>query len=219
MNSIVTVTTPADETKLTTVERVILELPDATADDTSLLAAKIDDATSDIAVRVRPSLKRETLSETFWHEHARVLYYDTRGGNPLILNRFPVASIASVTLDDTVIDASEYRLDPGTGLLHRLDASGYPSCWWFSKAAVIVYDAGYLLPGQQNRDLPPALEAACIELVGSYWASRGRDPLLKSEENVGVSRFDYWVGAVGQSGDLPPGVMAKISPYMGGGVW
>lgn len=206
MNSIVTVTTAADETKLTTLERVKLEIDitDGSLDD--LLNAKIDDATSDIAVRVRPSLKRETVTETFWHDQARVLYYDSRGGNPLILSRFPAASITSVTLDDVLIDAAEYRLDAGTGLLYRLDASGYPSCWSFGKAAVIVYAAGYLLPGQDGRNLPPSLEAACIELVGSYWASRGRDPMLKSEENVGVARFDYWMAATAlRAGNSPSG--------------
>lgn len=219
MNSILTVTTPATNTALTTVERVKLELSIAGNESDLLLAAKIDEATSDIAIRVRPSLKRETVSETFWHDHGRfgMQGHNSRHGAPLILRRFPVARIASVMLDDIDIDASEYRLDAETGLLYRISSAGFPDHWRFGKAAVVAYDAGYLLPGDTDTDLPASLEAACIELVSSYWRSRGRDPNLRAEEVAGVGRFDYWVGAIGQSGDLPPGVMAKIAPFMMGG--
>lgn len=207
MNSTLAVTTPADVTALTTIERVKLELSITNSDDDDLLSAKIDDATSDIAVRVGPSLRRETVTETF---------YPDRGpgcADKLILRRWPVASIASVTVDDETVDSTEYRVDGETGLLYRLSTDGYPCRWLFYKSLAVGYTAGYLLPGEANRDLPPSLEAAAIELVGSYWASRGRDPAVMEEENVGVARFRYWVGAVGTVGDLPPGVMAKIAPF------
>ena|GEM_PF-1621835 len=213
MISIVSITTPADNTALTTVERMQQELSIAGNDE--LLAAKIDEATSDIAIRCRPLLRRETLTETFWHDHGRFGTHDVSRSPPLILRRFPVVSIDTVTLDDVVIDASEYRLDADTGLLYRLTSSGFPGHWRFGKSAVIAYTAGYTVRADGDPTLPPSLEAAAIELVSSYWHSRGRDPLLKSEENFGVARFDYWVGAVGASGDLPPGVMAKIAPYQG----
>lgn len=220
MNSLLSVTTPAEFTALTTVERVKLELSISGPDSDALLAAKIDEASSDIAVRVDPSLRRETLTETFWPEgregrsSGRYLWQHGIHAIPsLRLKRYPVASVASVTLDGVLIDPSEYRLDDAS-LLYRLSSSGHPWHWSFGKTAIIVYDAGYLLPGEEGRDLPASLEAAAVDLVASYWNSRGRDPLVKSDETAGIGRFEYWVGAVGEIGDLPPGVMAKIAPFM-----
>lgn len=187
-----------------------LNPPDSSTD--TLLSAKIDDASSDVSIRCGPSLRRETLTETFWPDHLSGMWRHHRHDR-LILSRYPVANIGSVTLDGVVVDPSLYRFDGDTGQLYALDSSGYPAIWCFGKSTVIVYDAGYLLPGQANANLPASLEAAAIELISSYWSSRGRDPLLKSEEAMGVARFDYWVGAIGQSGELPPGVTAKISPY------
>lgn len=212
MNSQLDITTPAEVTALTTLERVKLELRITDDANDELLSAKINEASSDIAVRCRPSLKREGLTETFWPDHRG----PHSSSDVMILRRYPVASIASVTLDDVVLDPADYRVDTGSGMLYRL-SGGVPCRWWFGRTLVVVYTAGYLLPGQNNRDLPPALEAAAIELVAGYWVARGRDPALRSEEVFGVSRFDYWVGAIGEAGDLPPGVMSKIAPYAVGG--
>jgi len=207
MNSTVAVTTPAEVTALSTLDRVKLELRITGSDDDALLEAKLGEASSDIALRCAPSLRRETLTEIFYPDRGPICL------DKLLLSRWPVASIATVTLDDEVVDGDEYRVDGERGLLYRLSTTGYPSQWSFSKSLAIDYAAGYLLPGEDGRDLPPSLEAAAIDLVSSYWASRGRDPLLRREENVGVSRFDYWVGAVGASGNLPPGVMSKIEMF------
>lgn len=221
MNSVIAVVTPAEVTALTTLERIKLELNINSDASDDLLLAKIDEATSDIAMRCEPTLKRETVTETF---------YPDRNGScaeKLILRRYPVASISSVTVDgvalaeavivdDVVTALAEYRVDGESGLLYRQTTAGYPRHWSFCQSIAVTYAAGYLLPGEANRNLPPSLEAACIELLSSYWASRGRDPTLRAEENVGVARFEYWIGAVGPAGDLPPGVMSKIRPYRKG---
>jgi hypothetical protein len=49
--------------------------------------------------------------------------------------------------------------------------------------------------------------------MSDYWAAKGRDPSVKSEEIPGVIRTDYWVGAVGEAGELPPRVVMKLAPY------
>lgn len=218
MNSTLEITPAGDITALTTLERVKLELSILGSESDALLSAKIDEATSDIRVRVAPSLRRESVTETIRPEIDRSGCAEAVGAPSLLLKRYPIASITSVTLDDEAVDAAEYYhsdagAEIGSGMLFRLDSSGYPSRWSFSKSAVVVYAAGYLLPGEEGRNLPPSLEAAAIELVASYWFSRGRDPMLRAESNEGVARLEYWVGAVGASGDLPPGVMAKIEPF------
>ena len=70
LRSTLTVTTPADVTALTTVERVKAELGISDGDSDALLAIKIDEATSDIEARCRP-FRRETLTETFWPDAMR----------------------------------------------------------------------------------------------------------------------------------------------------
>lgn len=205
MPSIATITSAASVTRLTTLERVKQELDITDGSKDALLASKIDEATSDIEAHLGRVFRREVFSERFWGRCECPEF--------LILARAPVVSVDSVTEDDVAVATPEVRLDPDTGQLYRLDASGFPSFWSWCKEVVITYTAGFLLPGQSGRNLPHALEAGAISLVQSFWQSRGRDPLVKSEDIPGVMRVDYWVGSVGEAGDLPPDVMAKIAPF------
>ncbi|MCK1503122.1 hypothetical protein [Bradyrhizobium sp. 188] len=149
---------------------------------------------------------RETAVETFWHEQ-----YDS-APEKLVLDRTPVASIASVVVDGVAIDASTWRLDPNTGELFAL-CNGYPSVWVFCQNVVVTYGGGYILPPASNRTLPKGIEGACVALVSSFWASRGRDPTLRSEEIPDLISATYWVGAVGEDGELPPDIVAKLAPF------
>lgn len=236
MNSTIVVTTPAAVTALTTIDRMQQELR-VTDDDSVLLGPKIDEASSDIAARCAASLRRETVTETIYPGQLRPNsngdHYSRwqgdlgpnfghhrggRGGGALELRRRPVVSIASVILDDVLVPSGEYRIDGETGFLCRLTTDGYPCEWWFGKSLAVAYVAGYLLPGETGFDtdpypLPPALQGAAVRLVSSFWASRGRDPTLRSEQLDGVASYTYWVGAVGAAGDLPPDVMSAIAPY------
>lgn len=217
MRSIVTVTVPAASIDLTTLDRMKSELGITDGSEDVVLGNKIAEASSDIAVRCWPSLKRETLSETFWPDFHQLRFDHRHGGESVSLSRFPVVSVASVTLDGTALDSSLYRLDAESGLLYRLDASGYPLHWRVSQSLVVVYAAGFAIPSDETADdpllLPGALQAACIDLVASYWASKGRDPNLRAEAVEGVASYQYWVGAIGDVGELPPSVEAKIAPY------
>jgi len=203
LRSILSVTTAATVTALTTLERLKQELDITVSTYDSLLRAKIKEATSDINARAWAD-PRETLTQTFWN---------VQGEEYLILRRRPVVSITSVTLDDVALETTEYRLDDETGVLYCLDTSGYPISWEACKSIIVVYVAGYIMPGQTSANLEPALEGAAIELLQSYWQSRGRDPLIKSESVPDLGEVSYWVGAVGEAGSLPPGVETKIAPF------
>lgn len=201
MRSILNIPTPATVRNLTTLERVKAEL--SITDNTSdvLLRAKIREASSDINARAWAD-PLETLAETFWNVGCEEY---------LILRRRPNVTITSVTVDD--VATTYYRLDPETGQLYCLDANGHAVHWNCCKSIVAVYAAGYIMPGQTGANLEPALEAAAIELLQSYWASRGRDPLIRSEDVPGLGSVTYWVGAVGESGELPPSVESRIAPF------
>jgi uncharacterized phiE125 gp8 family phage protein len=208
MRSRVVVNTPAGETNLTTLARVKAELDINNAAKDAVLNAKIAEASSDIEAYLGYSVKRETVTEEFWQSMSQ---WDEP--EYLLLDRTPVATISSVTVDDIALDSTLYRLDAESGALFRLDASGYPSRWCIGKLASIVYAGGYLLPGEAGRDLPPAIEAAAVELVQDFWFAKGRDPTAMEEEIPGVMRVRRWVGAVGQTGELPPSVQSKLAPF------
>lgn len=201
MRSILSITTAATVTALTTLERVKTELSIVDNASDILLRAKIREATSDINARAWAD-PLETLTQTFWNVGCEEY---------LILRRRPNVSITSVTVDD--VATTDYRLDAETGQLYCLDTNGYPISWIACKSIVVVYAAGYIMPGQTGANLEPALEAACVELLQSYWMSRGRDPLIRSEDVPGLGSVTYWVGAVGQSGELPPSVESRIAPF------
>lgn len=206
MRSIVTVASPASDTALTTLARVKLELDMTDSASDAILQDKIDEASDDIEAALGFRLVRESAVETFWHEQ-----YDM-APEKLVLDRTPVASIASVVVDGIAIDASSYRLDPHTGELFAL-CNGYPSVWIFWQSVVVTYDGGYIMPGQSNSTLPKGIEGACVALVSSFWAAKGRDTTLRSEEIPDLISNTYWVGAVGEAGELPPDVVARLAPF------
>lgn len=207
MRSVVTVSTAATATKLTTLERVKAELSITDGSKDVLLNAKIDEASSDAEAFLGFAVARETVVQTFWHEP----FDDSPAA--LLLNRTPVASISSVVLDDVTLDATRYRYDAGTGELFALDVSGYPSSWCFCKSILVTHAGGYLLPGQDGRNLPVGIEGGVIDLVSDFWLAKGRDASVKSVEIPGVIRRDYWVGSVGEEGELPPRVQMKLAPF------
>lgn len=204
MRSITSITTPPERVALTTVERVKAELNITGDAADGLLAAKILEASSDIESKLNRALSRAGVTQRFWGEPGAAEFFS--------LDRYPVASVASVTIDDAVVEG-EVLLDPGSGLIYRLDASGHPCPFTWCNSAIVVYTGGYEMPGAENPDLPAALEAACVELMTQYWTARGRDPSIRAEDIPGLGSVQYWVGAVGASGELPPTVMSKITPF------
>jgi uncharacterized phiE125 gp8 family phage protein len=217
MRSVVEIVTPAKSELLTTLERVKAELQITTDANDEILDAKVAEASSDIQAALGKRLPREDVKETFWHDDdgypLRAVYFGNPAQTTLFLNRTPVSAIASVAADDIVLDPSEYRLDPDAGLLDRLSTDGIPCVWCFRKSVVVAYTGGFILPGQDGRNLAYAIEGAVVALVSDYWASRGRDPTLRSESIPGVIDRQFWVGAVGDPGLLPPRVLASIAPF------
>lgn len=207
MRSILTVTTAATVTKLTTLDRVKSELGITDGSKDTILNAKIDEASSDVEAYLGFTASQETVTETFWQ--------GPQSENPeyLLLERVPTGTITSVTKDDDAVASTLWRLDAKTGLIFALDDAGYPSFWYITKSLVIIYQGGYLLPGQAGRNLPFAIEAGVVDLVQDFWFAKGRDPAAMEEDVPGVMRVRRWVGAVGEAGDLPPSVVSKLSPF------
>lgn len=220
LRSNVEILTPAKSDLLTTLSRAKLELKIDTNEYNDILNAKIEEASSDIQAAMGYRLPLEDVRETFWSDEpgfglGAVFAFgsNTPARTTLFLKRTPVTSITSVTVDDTVLAPSEIRIDNGTGLLDRLSSSGSPCEWRFCKSVIVLYSGGFVLPGNVGRNLEYAVEGAVLSLLTDYWASRGRDPLIKSVDVPGVRRVEYWVGAVGDPALLPPRVLASISQF------
>ncbi len=208
MRNIVTVTTAPTATKLTTLARVKMELDITDSANDDLLNVKIDEASSDAEASLGFTVPRATVDETFWRSEP------IEWPEYLVLNRAPVVSIDSIVIDGVILtDTTLYRLDPELGLLYALNSTGFPLPWYFYKSIVVSYTGGYLLPGQTNRDLPVGIEGAVVDMVQSFWLAKGRDPLLKRVDIPGVVSREWWVGSVGEAGELPPGIVTKLAPF------
>ena len=141
-------------------------------------------------------------------------------GQPALpLSVLPVVNIISVTENGTLLDVDEYELDEpanggdGSGLLYRLDTEDERVDWAVGKT-VIVYDAGYVLPGVTGYDLPYDVERACLDLCVRTWSVKGRDPTLRSYENPDVERFAYTAAdSVKTVGGLPEDVVGRLNRY------
>lgn len=204
-----TVSTPATVTDLTTLDRVKSDLQITGSSEDDYLRGQIA-AVTDLIVRhlgivpagASRTLARETLVETLRPDQMR---------ERILLSRFPVVSIDSITEDDEAV--AEYEIeDAASGIVRRLDEDGDRSCWVAGKI-IATYTAGWVMPGQPGADLPAAIEAAAVELVGSFRSARSRDPLVRQESVPGVADVSYWVQSPAEAGELPPAVVTKLAPY------
>ena len=190
-----TIITPATNTKLTTVTTVKAEMGITGTSEDAWIGDAIDRASDTITRYCNCVLTREVLQEVI------VLKRPTES---LMTSRFPlVIAAVEVTVDGTGAIA---EIDGSNGLIYRLDTSSNRILWPAGRITVI-YGAGYILPGDDGRDLPHDIERAAILLVKSAYFARQRDPLLKSENIPDALQSSYWMG------DLPPEVEGILSRY------
>jgi len=187
-----TVITPAASHALTTVDAAKADLGLPGGGDDAYLGALIDRASDTITAWCGRTFARETVRETF------------RSGCPLAalsLARWPVSSLTSVTVGGAVLELDRVEVESGTGILHRLDATGY-RLPWRAEVTVVTYAAGYVLPGAAGRDLPADIEAACLALVRLAYHRRGADPLLKAA-TLGETKLDFYSAPLGAEDGVP----------------
>jgi hypothetical protein len=200
-----TVNTAADTKDLTVLARVKTELGIAGSGSDAELGNLIREASDRINAHcLRPEgFGQEVVTETFRMTASEEVLILSRGDAPGMSR-----TIATVTEDDVALDADEYLLD-GT-LLRRLysDTPG----WWAARKVVVAYTAGYSLLQDDPDYLPHDLERACVELVSSFWQSRGRDPNVRSESVDGVAAISYQDPRPG-AGGLPKALADALATY------
>nr|DAH82738.1 MAG TPA: Head Tail Connector Protein [Caudoviricetes sp.] len=207
--SILTVTQAAQSKDLISLDDLKTSLQISGTDDDASLQLLITGASTAIADYCKRTFHEETLSEQFRQQtgHHSVNYYSGwRGVENLILARRPVASITSVTEGTTVLDASTYEVTPDSGILSRLCNDRIAK--WYAHKIVVVYVAGYAADA-----MPPSLQLATTKLVKLLLASATRDPTVKTQWVKDIERLDFWIGAIGENGALPPDVCSLIDPF------
>ena len=95
-------------------------------------------------------------------------------------------------MDISTLAEGDWEVDPGNGLLYWLNGTGMATPWKFCTGLVVAYSGGWVMPGEEGRTLPPAIEAAAVAYCRSLLASRDRDPMLRSVEIPGVISRDYY---------------------------
>lgn len=205
----VTVITPAEAKRLTTVENVRSDLGLKSDDPPSAVIERfIDQASARAASFCRRRFGREAVRERIKLHGAA-----TSPDGGLLLSCEPVGAITSLSLDGVVLLPGAY--EAGERFVHFL-SDGERRCWR-GRLVVIEYEAGWLLPDEDRGsstapDLPADIEHAVIQLVGASLSAVGRDMMLKSENVDGVLSQSWYVQ--GAAAALPhPEAEAILSQY------
>lgn len=191
-----TVITPAPTHDLTSLSTVKAELGVTDRAEDGKLLGYIEQASDVIANHCNRTFALETVTETI---------RNSGGSCFLLLERYPIVSVASVTENGTPIDPDDYEINGDDGTIMRL-CGGRPVRWATGKI-VVTYSAGYELPA----GLPTSIERACILLVKMYAAAGDRDPMVRSEAVDGAGSTDYFSGA---GTGLPPEVQGLLDPHL-----
>lgn len=117
--------------------------------------------------------------------------FDGTGKNFVLLDQFPVKSIESISIDNSLVDPAEYKVKKKNGVLLR--TSGV---WPKGEINITVsYTAGFA-------EIPYDLELACKHLVMSYFKS-----------DIASFSTTFQDGMVFRPEALPAQVKALVAPY------
>lgn len=185
-----TVITPAQNRRLTTVELLRLDLGFGPTDPSdAVLERMIDVVSSAIETYCNRIFARETVRETF---------DCVSGAENVMLDRWPVKSVTSTSLNGEVLDPTLYQVD--RGFLYQLNDEGRRT-FWGGGPFIVDYIGGYALPEDADQDgekIPPAIQNAVASEISARLALKGRDPLVRSESEDGVGSTTYF-GPTGTS--------------------
>lgn len=204
---------------LTTVDnaKIYLEIEDSSQD--TAIEQLINAISNDIASKCNRTFRQSTQTEKI-----------TGSGNQIIaLGMYPIASVDSVTVNENLIDPSEYEILAECGELLRQD-SIWPSAERCSQGyhfpvpeinqqpapekrnISVAYTGGYILPSQENiksdppivRTLPYDLEMACMKMVAIDLQLKGNEHTVS--ETIGPIQSKFIA-------DYPQSVLDMIERY------
>lgn len=199
----VIVTEPAESLDLTTAEAVLLDMG-ATA------GGSLDQAVA-VAIAQASDAITSWCGRTFALETVRETLHSTVPADVLMLSRWPVVEIVSISAEGGAVALDGVEVDTSVGSLVRTDCRRWPA-----GRVIVDYRAGYVLPGAAGRTLPRDIERAAIILARGMVQSIGRDTSLKTETVEGVGSFTY--GLAGVAGALTGDVEGLLQPHRAWGI-
>ena len=226
-----TVTTRANSTALTTLSNVKLSLAIKDRTNDVWLGRQIDvvsqQACEILGVEMADDGSRdlgvETVNETQdrrtrypWLPPLGVIRPRREADTIIILGRRPVIAISSITENGVAVDPCDYELFATDGRVKRLSSAGCRRHGRAPSSSSATPPAGSF-PGDDasvsGPALPAPIEEAVIEGIQAKLSQRTRDLGVRSETIPGVRTVEYFFGAPGQDQPLPPSAMSKLNPY------
>lgn len=172
-----TVIGESENQDLATLAAVKAALGIADISEDRTLPSLISQASAAISMFCNRIFIEETVEETFRLD----------GRTPsLVLSRYPVTEIVSITEAGIAVEASGYEVDMTAGVISRL-WSDRTACWATGKT-VVQYSAGFPIA-----DVPRDLVQALVQMVAQYRSQAGRDPLVKSMSIPGIADREYFI--------------------------
>ncbi len=171
----ITVVTPAKSCDLTRIDAARAELGVTGQGEDERIAALIKQASAIVARRADRAFGKETLIET------------VRLGSPsaeLMLARFPIASIASISEDGVTLISGDYEYDAASEIVRRIDDDAVAA--WSAAKIIVTYEAGYDLPS----DVPHEIEQAALIVLKHLYFGTARDPAARAEVIDGRGQHD-----------------------------
>ena len=206
----VTVQTAAEHTNLTSIGEVKRALGVSSSKFDRVIERLIEAATA-------------AIEEWVGHVYAKQTYVETVAGNDhpvLLLTHVPILGTPIVVADSepivdfTVRDAEEGSLWRQVGWVMSawIGWNAEPTRRQSDMAELhlsVTYEAGYVMPGEEDRDLPKHIEQACVETVVAWYRGQQRDPSVKSKK-VGDLALTYGGSDSGSAG-LPATARSLLS--------
>lgn len=194
------------------------------ADVQTWLGPDVDNTTAQMladaaTASVRDYLQRDISLQTGLDE-----VYDSNNTDYILLNSWPVVSIASVTIEGLppLVPAAArtpgYRLD--RVVPRKLQLAGFGKIARGIMNIAVVYTAGYdmTLPadpastvGFSNGGPPPSVYTALKLTAAAIYNAQAADPNLASESTGGVFSGSFYPSGVGA---VPPGARSMLLPYL-----
>lgn len=187
------------------------------------------DAALEAAITTASSLIEQFVGRRLGYSASIEEQVPGHGTSELTVGRAPVWSIASVELDDDVVDATTYECVGDdryqgvitnrsgwlwTAMLRGEGAQQDPVVGHERRSYTVTYAAGYQLPGQGQvagvDALPAHIEEACYKAATYFFAQRATDPTITSERLLSYAVSYGGVGATIGSSGLPLSVEAML---------
>jgi hypothetical protein len=100
-----------------------------------------------------------------------------------------------------------YLVDQKAGHLIHLDQYTYYPVPWYPVQTLVTYQGGFAT-------IPNDLVGVVLRLITDRYASRGRDPALKSQDQPGLGMQSWWVGNIpGVRGAFPEEIADRLNRY------